>query len=154
MGSMFGCAPPAALGQRVLLGGWPSLPCSGSGEWTKQLPLQTDELHGQTDGRKLESSRAGDCLRVMPRLSGSQGRIGLSGTNSSPALGQRRSSLLAPEGGHCAGGAFVLPEIPLVHLFRTELEPVLKAQSKPQTPVGVLKQSLWVPLGGIFFFFF
>lgn len=42
------------------------------GEWTKQLPLHTDELHGQTDGRKLESSRAGDRLRLMPRLSGRQ----------------------------------------------------------------------------------
>lgn len=125
----FGCAPLAALGQRILLGGWPSLPCSGSGEWSKQLPLQTNELHGQTDGRKLENSRAGDRLRLTPHLLGPRGHIGLSGTNSSSALGQRRSSLLASEGGCCAGGAFVLPEIPWVHLFRTELEPVLKAQS-------------------------
>lgn len=27
---VFGWSPPAALGQRVLLGGWPSLPCLGS----------------------------------------------------------------------------------------------------------------------------
>lgn len=55
MGGMFGCAPPAALGQRVLLGGWPSLPCSGSGEWTKQLPLQTDELPGRAETGEQQS---------------------------------------------------------------------------------------------------
>lgn len=41
-------------GQRVLLGGRVPALLWLCGEWTKQLPLQTDELHGRTETRAAE----------------------------------------------------------------------------------------------------
>lgn len=100
--------------------------CSGSGEQGQAAaPVERRAAWTETVWRV---AGAGGSLEQTSLLSWPQGQQ-QTGKSASPLPGSgEEQCFLARDRGHY-GVAFVLPEATLIHLFRTSLEPVLKAQS-------------------------